>query len=365
MPSLVPRRVSYLAARATSRRPQIARRALTDHVLWQHADMAQIDQPFDTLRSDLKWPDAQAIGDFWRDGWYVSPVILSDRDIATLVRASADYYRGERDRCLPRIPPSAAYWRPEHGNGFRMNDYVNYEKREFDALARHPVIAGIAARLLMTPLLRVFGTSLIYKPADPTCGRVGWHTDKAYWQTCTSFQMITAWVPLHDCDEHNGSLAVISGSHWWNHPDSIGPPNNPDFDRLRARYGQSPGSLAPARDSEEHFMRLDPDQLERRLQRLARGRPIEKRILRLKKGQVSFHHGSTYHGSECNRSPRPRVACSLHYQCGDNRYRPHVLPSGKQLIYNTDHLCRRRDGQPDYTDPEYFPVVYRDSQPPT
>jgi hypothetical protein len=61
-----------------------------------------------------------------------------------------------------------------------------------------------------------------------------------------------------------------------------------------------------------------------------------------------------------NRSPRPRRAVSFHLQDGENTYRKIVLGTGEVLAYNHDALVRRLpDGRPDYSDPDFCPVVWR------
>ena len=78
------------------------------------------------------------------------------------------------------------------------------------------------------------------------------------------------------------------------------------------------------------------------------------------KGHMSFHHCRTYHGSAANRSPRPRRAISLHLQDGANAYRRFELSTGEVLAYNHDVLVRRLpDGRPDYSDPDFCPVLWR------
>jgi len=67
----------------------------------------------------------------------------------------------------------------------------------------------------------------------------------------------------------------------------------------------------------------------------------------------------TYHGSAANRSRRPRRAISFHLQDGENAYRPFVLSTGEVLAYNHDVLVRRLpDGRPDYSDPDFCPVLW-------
>jgi hypothetical protein len=80
------------------------------------------------------------------------------------------------------------------------------------------------------------------------------------------------------------------------------------------------------------------------------------------KGHMSFHHCRTYHGSGHNVSGRPRRAISFHLQDGENRWRLFRRPDGGQVVYNHDVVVRKAiEGTPDYSDPEYCPVLWRDA----
>ena len=65
--------------------------------------------------------------------------------------------------------------------------------------------------------VRLWHDQLLYKPVDAagTPAVVGWHTDRQYWMTCDSEEMLTAWVGFHDVDETRGSVSFLAGSHRW------------------------------------------------------------------------------------------------------------------------------------------------------
>jgi hypothetical protein len=272
-------------------------------------------------------------------GWYLSKKLFTDAEVDELVAASERYYAGERDRRLPLQPPKLAYWDPSKGDVQRHNDYVHYEHDGLAALLHKPLIGAVAATLARADEIRVFQSTLIYKPpiaAEPT-NIVPWHFDKHYWSTSTSDRMLTAFIPFHDCGEEMGTITMIDGSHRWR---EIG----------------SDDSMT------RHFAEREIGDLERVLAENAayNNAGVAKVPMIIPKGHMSFHHCRTYHGSVANRSQRPRRAISFHLQDGENAYREFMLSTGEVLAYNHDALVRRRpDGRPDYSDPDFCPVVWR------
>ena len=114
-------------------------------------------------------------------------------------------------------PPRLAYWDPSKGDVQRHNDYVHYEHDGLANLLRKPLIGAVAAALAQADEIRVFQSTMIYKPpiaSEPT-NIVPWHFDKHYWSTSTSDRMLTAFIPFHDCDEEMGTITMVDGSHRW------------------------------------------------------------------------------------------------------------------------------------------------------
>ncbi len=291
-----------------------------------------VDTALDTdLDTDLEsvLPTADDIAHYQEHGWWVSSVVLPDEvlDIAQL--GAERHYAGERDHPL-LIAGGYLDWRPEHGDVLRLNDYVSLQNDELRALVDMPVIAAIAARLAGTPSVRLFHDQLICKPVglDRTDSTVGWHVDAAYWQTCSSRDMLTAWIPFQDCDEEIGAISFVDGSHRWPGTEWMRTFNERDLTALEAGFPADAGPVRRVRNT-------------------------------LKRGQVSFHHCRTIHGSEANRSGVDRLALALHFQDAANHYVPHVDDSGKRTIHINDLLCRKdAQGMPDYSDPDVCPVLW-------
>lgn len=275
-------------------------------------------------------PSEAEIQTYESSGHYVSagPVIPGNL-IARALYGVARFDTGERDWTLP-LSGGFIDWRPEHGGLLRINDYVSLQNRELYDLCTYRPIAAIAGHLARTREIRLFHDQLITKlPSTDGATAVGWHVDKAYWQTCTSDRMLTAWIPLVELDHDAGGLSVIPESH-----------------------------RAPPQDWMRTFNEQDLDGVADQARRLG----IDMKVLtpRVPLGHVSFHHGRTIHGSWPNRSRRPRIALTVHFQDFTNRYR--AAPGGERAdaLHINDLLCRAdANGLPDYSDPEICPVLWR------
>ena len=283
-------------------------------------------------------PSADDVEFYATHGWYLSKKLFTDDEVDELIAASDRYYAGERDRALPVRPPHLASWDPSKGDVQRHNDYVHYEHDGLAKLLRKPLVGAVAAALAQADEIRVFQSTMIFKPpiASEPSNIVPWHFDKHYWSTSTSDNMLTAFIPFHDCDEEMGTITMVDGSHRWQ---EIGTDDS----------------------MSKHFAERDNSDLERVLAENAAYNNVEvvKVPMNIPKGHMSFHHCRIYHGSGANRSPRPRRAISFHLQDGANSYRPYILSTGETVAYNHDVLVRRQaDGHPDYSDPDYCPVTW-------
>lgn len=259
-------------------------------------------------------PDEGDVAFYREHGWWISPVILSPEVLDGAERGMERYYAGELD-----TPDET--WSAPPAEGLRKNDYASLHVRELARLVSQPLIAAGAARLAGTDTIRLWHDQLLYKPVDAAGApaNVGWHTDRQYWQSCTSEQMLTAWIGFHDVDEAGGSVSFIDGSHRWE-------------------------------VSGLDFFSQDLPGLQARL--AAQGHSPQIRPTRMRRGQVSFHHCRTVHGSGPNHGAGPRRSLAVHLQPGDNRHRPGTAGHGN------DRLVRTRDGVPDYTDPDLCPQLW-------
>jgi ectoine hydroxylase-related dioxygenase (phytanoyl-CoA dioxygenase family) len=119
---------------------------------------------------------------------------------------------------------------------------------------------------------------------EPRTGkRIPWHQDASYWPIEPK-RNVTAWVALDATDTENGCLRVIPGSH------------RSAIDHVAV---DDPGS----------WFSQGAD-----LSAVDAGRAVD---LALRAGEFVLFNEGTLHGSEPNRSDRPRIAFSLRYTSPD------------------------------------------------
>ena len=133
----------------------------------------------------------------------------------------------------------------------------------------------MAASQLLDGAVRFWHDQLFCKPARDG-GVVAWHQDYSYWTRTKPMAHLTCWIGLDDSTVENGCLQYIPKSHRWDLLPITG--------------------LAGKMDAIRKV--LTPEQMD-----AFQPVPIE-----LKKGECSFHHPLLIHGSQENRTDRPRRA---------------------------------------------------------
>ncbi len=285
------------------------------------------------LTSTLQAPFALSVQDaaFYQEhGWVTTPTVLDNALIDEALAGLDQHWTGHRDRVLPGAGKHFADWMPGDGEGTRNNEYLSLQNRKVSRLAWSPTVGAIAAAAADTSEIRLFDDQIVNKPGGQTNAVVGWHVDGDYWGTCSSKNMLTAWIPLHDCPEETGPLVVLDGSHRWSHK----------VDR-----------------SILSFHSTDMDLLLRHVEGL--GLEFKPVTISLQRGQFSLHHCLAIHGSYANRSDRSRVALAVHLQDGANQYQPATKPDGRPVQLYNDMICAKNAaGEPDYSDASVFPTLW-------
>lgn len=274
---------------------------------------------------------------YQQHGWFVTPRLFSDEEVDAASVALAAHHRGERDKKLPITLDEMDDWTEGSAHPIRFNDHVALTSDRLGHFMLQPIIGAIAARLARSTQIRLWLSSLIYKPPR-TEVTLEWHADRVHWHTCTSTNLLSAWIALQDCDESMGPVVMIDGSHRW-----------PDTEKVSAiRYNDT------------FFRGDDPAKADSMLESI--GIPIRRVPLLLRKGQVSFHSCMTIHGSGSNLSDLPRVGLIVHMQDRANRYQRVHDETGKLHSHVNDQLCGRlANGDLDYSDPEICPVLWEET----
>lgn len=157
-------------------------------------------------------------------------------------------------------------------------------------MVSHPKVLD-AVECILGPDLLVWNTRWFAKlPGDATY--ISWHQDAQYWGLRPP-NVTTAWIALSESNTENGSMRVVPGTH-----------HQP---------------LLPQRET------YAPDNA------LSRGQEIAVEVneadavdLCLQPGQISLHHVGIVHGSNVNRSSKPRIGVAVRY------ISPDVLQDGPE-----------------------------------
>ena len=153
----------------------------------------------------------------------------------------------------------------------------------FDALARDPAVTDLVAQLI-GPDIRLYGGKMNLKSAGYGAP-VEWHQDWAFYPH-TNDDVLATGLLLDDCDEMNGPLLVMPGTH-----------KGPTYDHHAE--GRFCGAMCPD----------DPE---------ASGLDFGKAVaLTGKAGDMTIHHVRLVHGSALNRSNRQRRLLLHEYAAAD------------------------------------------------
>lgn len=279
-------------------------------------------------------PTETQIQDFEAKGWIATDYILPEELIDEAIRGADDLYKGNRNRdCREIVGPANDVY--DETKVLMNNEYACLQRSEIWDVVSFPMISAIAARLARTDEIRLFADALMCKfPAtNQSNGVFGWHTDKAYWPSCTSNDMLTAWIPFQDVTLDMGPMYVMENSHRWEWTDEVKAfcaAGNQDLEQL-----------------EQYCIR---EQL-----------PYRKVPMTLKKGQISFHNCNTFHGSSVNTSSKRRMTLTIHFQDARNTFKQAYDANGDEIRIGYERVCGKdSEGYPDYRDPEFFPVLFRD-----
>eukprot|EP01121_Diplochlamys_sp_Union-15-3_P000631 TRINITY_DN10538_c0_g1_i2.p1 TRINITY_DN10538_c0_g1~~TRINITY_DN10538_c0_g1_i2.p1 ORF type:complete len:301 (+),score=47.30 TRINITY_DN10538_c0_g1_i2:57-959(+) len=181
--------------------------------------------------------------------------------------------------------PGSHLWHEFHANESGDPNNVLFHSlgawrisQTFHDLIWHPAINVPSSQLLgeAPQKVRFWHDQLFCKPAH-SGGCVAWHQDYSYWTRTKPLAHLTIHIALDDQTEENGCLFMVPGSHKW--------------------------PLIPI--TSLHFTDMDSIQTVLTEEQKKQFKPVP---MLLKKGEASFHHALTVHGSYGNKSAGPRRA---------------------------------------------------------
>jgi len=199
---------------------------------------------------------------------FLHPVPVFDRARAAALRAEVEAL--ERD----------------HGPGAGGHDLAQFMRVNGQLVI--PLLARIAADpAILAPVTSILGPNILVWSVElfikepGTRKTVSWHQDLTYWGMGETDEELTAWLALSDVSVQAGCMRFIPGSHQ--------------------------NAILPHADT------FSDDNL------LSRGQQIEgideadAEFGPLKPGQMSFHHGRTFHASGPNMSDDRRIGMAIRY----------------------------------------------------
>lgn len=211
---------------------------------------------------------------YHEQGYLPGVRVLSDGQVDRLCSELAEFFDPQH--------AGRELWYEYHTNESAAADTVLFHalgawriKPGFHDLLWHPAFTVPASQLLGGPV-RFWHDQLFCKPARHG-GVVAWHQDYSYWTRTRPIAHLTCWIGLDDSTRENGCLHYIPGSHRWDLLPITGLAG--DMDAIRETL------------TAEQWAALN--------------QPV---AVELKRGECTFHHGLTIHGSFENRSERPRRA---------------------------------------------------------
>jgi ectoine hydroxylase-related dioxygenase (phytanoyl-CoA dioxygenase family) len=221
---------------------------------------------------------SEELSAFHRDGFLAGVPVLDDHQVELL--------RSELEPLLDPEHHGARLFHERHSNESSEPGRVLFHalgawriSSAFHDLLWNPAVLVPASQILGGKV-RFWHDQLFVKPPQ-VGGVVAWHQDYSYWTRTEPMGHLTCWIPLDDVDEENGCPQYVPGSHRW---------------RLLPVTGLT-GDMSAIREV------LRPEELEK-------FRPVPA-VLR--RGEASFHHPLTVHGSFENRSDRPRRGVALNF----------------------------------------------------
>lgn len=233
---------------------------------------------FSVPRSEAEWDryrlTDEQVASFHENGYLAGVRMLDDEQVERLRTELTDLFD-------PSADGNELFYE------YHTNESADPDRVLFHALGAWRIKPGfhdilwnprftMAASQLLGGSVRFWHDQLFCKPAKDG-GVVAWHQDYSYWTRTVPMAHLTCWIGLDDATADNGCLQYIPKSHNWNLLPITGLAGK--MDAIRKVL------------SEEQLAAFE--------------KPV---AIELKKGECAFHHPLLIHGSQENRTERPRRA---------------------------------------------------------
>jgi len=261
--------------------------------------------------------DEAAIESFRRDGYVVLRDVFPREAIAPLLGPIRAAWAANKLNDLPMEQ------RDTYGRAFTQALNLGLRDARIFSFAYGKLFAGIAARLMGVPSVRMFLDEAFFK--EPGSGPTPWHQDQAVWPF-DARRGLTIWVPLMDVAEEMGTLTFAAGSH--TDRELTGADISDESDRALARLVEE------------------------------RGFPLHE-VGAIRLGDVTAHDGFLIHRAGQNRTRAIREAYAMHYFSDGARVLAPDNPSRRRIL---EHFAPGlRPG--DLAASERWRLVYPEAEP--
>lgn len=259
----------------------------------------------------------EQIARFHEDGFLIIERLISPAEAERVATRFEDLFRG---RFETGLYPDEWNWQEGRDPPDRTRQICNGWKsdRTVASLVLRAAIGRLCAMLAGWPGARLCQDNVIWKP--PGAKPLGFHQDNSYAQWFVPGEMITCWIALDPTSAAGGTIEYVRGSHRWGRFPPIAQFHAPEDYRKElaaaaAQVGRTPEIV-----------------------------PVE-----VPAGGCAFHHGWTWHGSDQNRSDRPRRSAVAHCMSSAAWFHP----TNVSYIYNR----YKRVGD-DRMDESFFPILW-------
>jgi ectoine hydroxylase-related dioxygenase (phytanoyl-CoA dioxygenase family) len=261
------------------------------------------------------------IARFHDDGFLILERLVDPADAARVAGRFERLFRGEFETGLY---PDEWNWREGRDSPDLARQICNGWKSDYTvaSLVLRAEIGRLCADLAGWPGARLAQDNVIWKP--PGARPLGFHQDDSYngWiDVTTRPHMLTCWIALDPTSAAGGTIEYVRGSHRW--------PVSPPIKQFHAPENYRKELMDAAAQ-----VGLEPELV-----------PVE-----VPPGGCAFHHGGTWHGSDSNRTDRPRRSAVAHCMSSGARFHPTKV----SYIYNR----YKRPGDT-AMDEGFFPVLWR------